>query len=425
MKTELLKILKNEVNPALGCTGPTSVSFAVSKARDTVGGIAEDVKVIMDRDTYKNSISVGIPGTKEKGLDVAAALGAVAGKSELELEVLNDTTKNDEKKALQMIADKHVDIQVDWTRIGMGLYIHTIVKTNKGIGCATIAQTHTNVVYLEKNGEVLLKKEYNDDKNAIYQANHDIGKYTIQDFIDFSRKIPIEDLNFIKTAIDMNLKLAEKGIQKRSGSGFGKAWLKVDPNNPLSKAKAYTAAASDARMEGENLPAMSCASSGNVGITASVSLAIFAKEQGFSEEKTIRSVALSFLITIYVKNHIGRLSPMCACAIAASLGVAAGTAYLLDGNDKEIDRSITNVIGSIGGILCDGAKNGCALKLSMAIGVAIESAYLAKNGATIDNGDGLVSKTADESIQMLGKIAREGMREADIVMCKEIISRNE
>lgn len=176
-------------------------------------------------------------------------------------------------------------------------------------------------------------------------------------------------------------------------------------------------------MEGESLPAMSCASSGNVGITASIPLAIMAEEENCSEEKMIRSVALSFLITVYVKNHIGRLSPMCACSIAASLGVAAGMAYLLNGTDEEIDRSITNVIGSIGGILCDGAKNGCALKLSTAIGVAIESAYLTKVGASIDTGEGLVSKTADDSIKILGKIAREGMIKADIVMCKEIISR--
>lgn len=424
MKVELLDILKKEVNPALGCTGPTSVSFAVSKAKDIVGGIPEDITVIMDRDTYKNSISVGIPGTKEKGLDIAAALGAVAGKSDLGLEVLNYVTEDDEKKALDMIHKGHVDVQVDWSRIGMGLYIDAKVKTSKGIGHAIVAQTHTNVVYLERNGEVLLEKEFDEDKDSIYKADHEIGNYKIKDFIDFSKEVPMESLYFIKEAVDMNMKLARVGVKKGSGDGFGKAWLRIGGKNPLYRAKAYTASASDARMEGENLPAMSCASSGNVGITASIPLIVMAEEENYSEEKMIRSVTLSFLITIYVKNHIGRLSPMCACAIAASLGVAAGMAYLLDENDEEIDRSITNVIGSIGGILCDGAKNGCALKLSNAIGIAIESAYLAKENSTIAIGDGLVSKIADDSIKMLGKIAREGMREADIVMCKEIISRN-
>ena len=197
--------------------------------------------------------------------------------------------------------------------------------------------------------------------------------------------------------------------------------MEVNKGNLLNKIKAYTAAASDARMAGENLPAMSCASSGNVGITASVSLAMFAEENNLSKENMLRAVALSFLITIYVKNHIGRLSPMCACAIAASLGVAAGTAFLLEETNEKIDSTITNVIGSLGGILCDGAKNGCALKLSMAIGVAIESAYLSKYSASIAQGEGLVQKNADESIRILGKIAREGMREADIVLCKEII----
>ncbi len=424
MKVELLEVLKKEVNPALGCTGPTSVSFAVSKAKDIVGGIPKEVTVIMDRDTYKNSISVGIPGTKEKGLDIAAALGAIAGKSNLGLEVLNYVTKDDEKKALNMIDGNHVDVQIDWNRVGMGLYIDAKVKTNQGLGHAIVAKTHTNVVYLEKNGEAILEKEFNDDKNAIYKADHEIGGYKVKDFIDFSKEVPIEYLDFIKDAVDMNMKLAKIGMKKGSGEGFGKAWLKIGEKSPLYKAKAYTASASDARMKGENLPAMSCASSGNVGITASIPLTIMADEENCSEEKMVRSVALSFLITIYVKNYIGRLSPMCACAIAASLGVAAGTAYLLNETDEKIDRSITNVIGSIGGILCDGAKNGCALKLSNAIGTAIESAYLVKMGASITDGDGLVCKTADDSIKMLGKIAREGMREADIVMCKEIISRD-
>lgn len=421
MKIELYDILRKEVNPALGCTGPTSVSFAASVAKDTIGGELLDVKVIMDRDTYKNSISVGIPGTKEKGLDVAAALGAVGGKSALGLEVLRDVGISEEEKALDMIKDGKVIIEVDWSRIGMGLYIEAFVKTTNGEGHAIVVGTHTNVVFIEKNGEVLLNKPFDNNKNAIYQPNHEIGNYRVPDFIEFIREIPIEKLDFIRESVDMNLKLAESGIKNGSGSGFGKAWLEVNKGNLLNKIKAYTAAASDARMAGENLPAMSCASSGNVGITASVSLAMFAEENNLSKENMLRAVALSFLITIYVKNHIGRLSPMCACAIAASLGVAAGTAFLLEETNEKIDSTITNVIGSLGGILCDGAKNGCALKLSMAIGVAIESAYLSKYSASIAQGEGLVQKNADESIRILGKIAREGMREADIVLCKEII----
>ena len=422
MKVELLEILKKEVNPALGCTGPTSVSFAVSVAKDTIGGELLEVKVIMDRDTYKNSISVGIPGTKEKGLDVAASMGAVGGKSALGLEVLRDIGVLAEQKALNMIREGKINVEVDWSRIGMGLYIEAFVKTTNGIGHAIVAGTHTNTVFVERNDEILLNKAFDNNKNAIYQPNHEIGNYTVQDFIEFTRRISIEKLDFIKEAVEMNLKLAESGIKNKSGSGFGKTWLDLDDKNILNKVKAYTAAASDARMAGENLPAMSCASSGNVGITASVSLAIFSKENNFVEENMLRAVALSFLITIYVKNHIGRLSPMCACAIAASLGVAAGAAYLLEENDEKIDSTITNVIGSLGGILCDGAKNGCALKLSMAIGVAIESSYLAKYDASISKGEGLVQKNADESIRILGKIAREGMREADIVLCKEIIN---
>ena len=424
MKEEqLLQILQKEVAPALGCTGPTSVSFAAAKARGVIGGTVRSVKVIMDRDTYKNSISVGIPGTEYKGLEVAAAVGAVGGDAEKGLEVLAGLTKDDESLALKKIADGDVTVEIAWDRGGMGLYIDAYVYTENGTGRAVVYGTHTNVVYLERNGKALFGS-LDDAQNTVYQLDAPISAFTIGDFIEFAKSVDADKLPMIKEAIRLNFALTALGLKENAGSGFGAGWSKLDQNNVVYRARAAAAAAGDARMSGGDLPAMSCASSGNVGITASVPVKVFGDFYGCPEEEIVRAVALSFLVTIYAKMHIGRLSPVCACSIAASLGVAAGCGLLKKMTDEQIGHAVSNVIGAIGGTLCDGAKNGCAIKLSTSIGVAIENVLLVEQGAYIADDEGLVGQSADESLALLGKIAREGMIQADITMCEEIIKRN-
>ncbi|MEL7648702.1 MAG: L-serine ammonia-lyase, iron-sulfur-dependent, subunit alpha [Sedimentibacter sp.] len=421
----LLSILHKEVKPALGCTGPTSVSYAASVAKDAVGGEVKSVKVFVDRDTYKNSIAVGIPGTSEMGVVIAAALGAVCGDSTLGLEVLKNVTKEDEEKA-KTLAEHNVSLEINWDIEGVGLYIDVWVDTDLGTGHAIVAKTHTNVILIEANNEIKYKVKEDEIKNILDETKDIIAGYTVKDFYDFATKMPIEELNFLKESINMNKELAETGLEKGSGKGFGEAFLKLQKTqSAFFKAKAYTAAASDARMAGENLPAMSCASSGNVGITASLPLYIVALENGINEDILIRALSLSFLMTIYIKNHIGRLSAMCACAIAASIGVGTGTVILFEGSFSQVEGAVKNIVGSIGGVLCDGAKLGCALKLSSAVGIAIESAYMALDNTVIASGDGIVCDTADETIKMLGRIARLGMIETDKVLCKEIIQREQ
>ncbi|QOV20335.1 serine dehydratase subunit alpha family protein [Blautia liquoris] len=424
MKEELLSILVSEVKPALGCTGPTSVSYAVSVAKDAIGGKVRNVRFIVDRDTYKNSIAVGIPGISERGVVIAAALGAVCGRSKAKLEVLKDVTPQDEIDAKKLVNDGKVELKIDWDIKGVGLYIEAFVETENGTGHAIVAKTHTNVILIETNRNVLYKSQENDINDVLDESKDRINQYTVKDFYEFAREVPIEKLYFLKEAIEFNNKLSETGLKENLGKGFGNAYLRIkEGSNIYMKAKAYTAAASDARMAGENLSAMSCASSGNVGITASIPLYIVAQEQGSSEELLLRALSLSFLLTIFIKNQIGRLSAMCACAIAASIGVGAGVVVLSEGTFEEVEATIKNIVGSIGGILCDGAKLGCALKLSNAIGTAIESAYLAMEGAGIPAGDGLVCDTADETLRMLGRIAKNGMAETDKIVCKEIIQR--
>jgi L-cysteine desulfidase len=422
MMTELLSILKQEVKPALGCTGPTSVAFAVSVARAAVGGVAHSVKVIVDRDTYKNSVSVGMPGTSKRGLVIASALGALYGDSTAGLEVLREVKVENESKA-ERFAENSVRVEIKWDDEGIGLYIEASVETEKGTGRAIVAKTHANVILEEANGVILKEAPAVSKQELLDHSKDPIRKYTVRDFYAFSRSLPIEQLGFLQDAIAMNLALAEKGLHENLGIGYGPALGRIPGDPAMVRAKALAASAADLRMAGFNYPAMSCASSGNVGIAASLPLVAVAEANGSSEAELLRAVCLSFLLTIYVKSHIGRLSAMCACAIAASLGVTAGTTLLLGGDLAQLEAAIGNVAGSIGGVICDGAKSGCALKLATAAGVAIEAAYLARLGTAIPPNDGIVCATADETIALLGVIASRGMVETDRTLCQAIIGR--
>jgi len=415
----LLSILEGEVKPALGCTGPTSVSFTVSVAKDAVGGAPDKVEVLMDKDTYKNSIAVGIPGTSLRGLEIAAALGAVCGDSKAGLEVLKGASEKDELKAKELLKNTLVDIK--WDLESVGLYIEARVDTDLGHARAVVAKTHTNTVLIEVNGKKVFEKEM--PSGRIDYSSDEIRRYGLRDFFEFASQEPLENLLFLKKAIQMNLALADAGMADNVGAGFGLGYSRVFDGSMVNRAKALTAAASDARMAGLGLPAMSCATSGNVGITASLPLKVVAGTLNATEEDLIRSLALSFLLTIYMKSHIGRLSALCACAVAASVGITAGTVRLLGGGLEEAQMAINSVIGSIGGVICDGAKPGCALKLSNAAGIAIESAQLAMKGISIPSCDGIVCDSADKTMEMIGRIAREGMEQTDRTMCELIIER--
>ena len=229
----LLYILKKEVNPALGCTGPTSVSFAVSAAKDAVGGTVESVKLIVDRDTYKNSVSVGIPGTSEEGTEIAAALGAICGDSKLGLEVLKNVKKEDEAAAKEFVKN-NLKVEIDWNDKGIGLRIEAFVKTSNGLGHVVVSQTHTNIVLIEVNNKVTFKKGEEKNSNHIKTSenneNDEIRKYHVKDFYEFAKNVSADKLSFIKEAVDMNKALAESGLKKHLGADFGNTFMKLKGN---------------------------------------------------------------------------------------------------------------------------------------------------------------------------------------------------
>jgi L-cysteine desulfidase len=363
-----------------------------------------------------------MPGTSKRGLVTASALGALYGDATAGLEVLRNV-KADNESSAELFAQSSVRIEIKWDHEGIGLYIEASVETEKGTGRAIVAKTHANVILEEANGVILKQASAMPKQELLDHANDPIRKYKVGDFYAFSRRVPIEQLEFLQDAITMNLALAEKGLHENLGIGYGPALGRISGDSAIVRAKALAASAADLRMAGVNCPAMSCASSGNVGIAASLPLVAVAEANSSSEEELLRAVCLSFLLTIYIKSHIGRLSAMCACASAASLGVTAGTTMLFGGDLEHIESAIGNVAGTIGGVICDGAKSGCALKLATAAGVAIEAAYLSRMGVAIPENDGIVSTTADETIALLGVIASRGMVETDRTLCQAIIGR--
>lgn len=418
----LLELLHAEVKPALGCTGPVLMAYAVAVSRAAVGGTPRKVKILLDKDTYIKNCAVGIPGIDARGIPIAAALGTIAGDAEAGMEVLHKVTKTDAAAAKDFLSNVEIDIK--WDFEGIGLYVESWVETDRGIGHSLVAKTHTNVLFTEANGK-LLTGAYPDTFSTVVNHSTDpIRSCNVEDLFNFAAQRPLEDLHFLREAITMNTALAEHGLLHCSGENFGNTLLKMPFVTPIQKAKSLAAAASDARMAGDMLPAMSCATSGNVGITASLPLISMARDLNTQEEVLLRSLAFSFLLTIQIKSYIGRYSAFCACAIAASIGIAGGMTMMLGGNPAQSGYAIRSIIGSTLGVMCDGAKHGCALKLSTGVGAAIECAYLAMQNAAIRGGDGLVCTDVDETIRLMGRMAHEGEAEADEMLCKLIFERD-
>lgn len=415
----ILDVLRDEVKPALGCTGPISVALAASAARAMIGGEPEKMVILCDKDTYKNSISVVTPGTPYYGIAKPAVVGMFYGDYQLGLEVLSNIPDIDQKK-VEDFTNHCTEIKIAWQQTSPQIYIDCTVTTQNGTGRAIIEKRHDRITLLQQNDRIIAKLEdgHSDDAGA-----SNVLSWKIADLFAVATSVDIDQLDFLVESLELNTALAKAGLEEKLGAGFGAAIQKIGKDQMVTKAKYLAASAIDARMSGADLPAMSCATSGNVGITASIPLIAIAEAHEKDNDALLRAVCLSYLITILVKARIGRLSALCACSIGASLGVGVGTVMLLGGGLKEIESTIDNVVGAIGGILCDGAKFGCAFKVTSAIGVAIESAMLALEGVSIPHGNGIVCDNADETLEMLGRIAIQGMASLNEYISRQLITR--
>lgn len=418
MDNIFIDILKNQVVPALGCTEPGAVAYAVARAKEILKGDVKRLIIYADKNIIKNGMGVGIPGTNEHGIIFAAALSLVIGKSEYTLEVLKDVNNESIDRALEIV-DSNI-ITLNLMEDIEGLYIKAEAFSEFDASCVIIRNSHTNIIYESKNNEVLLDKPVNISTDS--EIKYKIKDYSFEDLINFSNSVNIEDIEFIQNGIDINMRIADVGLNEQTGVGLGSYFYK-NAKDVFSIAKAYTAAASEARMSGYLLPVMSSAGSGNHGLVAIIPIAFIGKEKNIQREKIIRSVTLSHLVTIFVKAHLGSLSPVCGCGVAAGVGCAAGLTYLLNGSITQIKGSINNMIAGISGMLCDGAKIGCSYKLSISVDAAIDASEMALKNIFIPDDNGILGSTPEKTIINLAQVSNKGMKNTDDVILDVMLNK--
>ncbi len=406
----LINILHAQVKPALGCTEPIAVALAVAKARESLAGELKELKVVVSPNIYKNGFHVTIPGTKKTGISFAAALSLLIGKSEFGLEVLKNAEKKDYIEADKLL--KFIDL--DYHDTDSQVYVYVKLSTDKGCSEVIIKEKHDNIISVKVNDKVIFKEESSQGKNE----NYKISTIPIKKLITEIENIEVSGLRFLLAGVNMNKKIAYKGLSEKSGMGLGRGIKElieegVLTDSVVNKAKMLSAAAADARMGGIKMPVMSSAGSGNQGITAILPIYVVSDYYDLSEDKLVKALAISHLLTKYVKEYTGDLTPICGCAVAAGVGAVAGITWILGGTYKQINGAINNIIASLAGMICDGAKHSCALKIATSANEAVTLAHLALREKYLAKTNGIISKKAETTIENLGEICVRGMENMD------------
>ncbi|WP_296646635.1 L-cysteine desulfidase family protein [Romboutsia sp. 13368] len=421
IKNRLVDILKAEVKPALGCTEPVAVALACAKAKELLGEKIVKHTVLVSPNVYKNGMCVGIPGTERLGLKISVALGFIGGHSQNGLRVLETLTPEEVRLAEEYMDNNPIDISPANTKekVYIEVYLQGETRTSKAI----IRTKHDNFVYLESDGEVLL----NDEESAIElvatadNEENIMDTITIKALIENIEELEFEDIEFLLDGIAMNEEIANYGLNQKIGIGVGYGIKKsmedgLLGDDLLNNAMMITAAASDARMAGVKMPVMSSNGSGNHGITAILPIVAYNKKFPQSDEKLAKALAISHLVTAYVKNFTGRLSAVCGCGVAASTGASAGITWLMSGDIKKVEGAIEHIVASLSGMICDGAKSGCAVKLASAASAAVQSAIIANQDCFVPSKNGIVGSNVEESIKNLGRVSDKGMTVTDEVI---------
>ena len=431
MKQEdILELLHAEVLPTMGCTEPGAVALAAAHAAKALQAKVQSVEVTVNSNVYKNGVAVGIPGTGETGMEIAAALGALVAQPEKQLSVLSELPPETLAAARQMLADQAVTVRVHPDKTS--LWIEVILRSGENWSRAVIEEKHTRLVLLETAKETVFALAQDEREAAIHTDSRSFlrqPQVTVAKLIEAVTKIPPTELEFLQEGIDMNVAAAEKGIEKRLGMGIGAFYRELQikglaGDDIIYEAKTLTAAAADARMSGEPVPVMSSAGSGNHGITAILPVYVTAKALQKSHEELLRAVAISHLLNVYVKIHTGNLSALCGCAVAAATGATAAVTWLMEPNKpKTVEMAIKNVVANLTGMICDGGKVGCALKLSTAAGVAVETALLTLKNVLVPDSNGIIFQSTDDSIRNLGMVSSPGMLETDKVILKIMLDK--
>ena len=408
----IIALIKREVVPAIGCTEPVAVSLCVARATELLGVKPDSVSVRLSANILKNAMGVGIPGTGMIGLPIAIALGVLVGRSEYGLEVLKDANQEAVDAGRRFIDEKRISVQLK-EGITEKLYIEATVTAGGHYAEAVISGGHTTFVFMRRDDEVLLDER----KPAVEQAVEQNEELSLQRVYDFATTSPIEELRFILESRRLNKAAAESAFAADYGHSLGKTLrgareIKIMGDSIFSRIISTTSAACDARMGGAMIPVMSNSGSGNQGITATLPVVVYAEECGASEEQMIRALILSHLTVIYIKQSLGRLSALCGCVVAAS-GSSCGITYLMGGGYEEVSMAVKNMIANLTGMICDGAKPSCALKLASGVSTAVLSAMMAMEHRCVSKLEGIIDDDVDASIHNLTTIGRDGMDETD------------
>lgn len=414
-KNEIIALIKQQVVPAIGCTEPIAVALCVAKATEVLGQVPDKVEVRLSANILKNAMGVGIPGTGMIGLPIAIALGALIGRPEKELEVLCDCNKQAVERGKQYIAENRIHISLEENDPDK-LYINALVTAGGHEAEARIKTHHTHFVLLRKDNEVLT----DNDKPAC-QCTSEQGaegpKLTLRKVYDFATETDVDDLRFILEAKRLNEAAAESGLRENYGHQLGKTMQSplgrgIMGESIFSKVLSVTSCACDARMAGAMVPVMSNSGSGNQGICATMPVVVFAEENHNTEEETIRALIISNLTAIYIKQTLGALSALCGCVVA-STGSSCGITYLMGGTYEQISYSVKNMIANLTGMICDGAKPSCTLKLTSGVSTAMLSAMLAMQHKYVSSQEGIIDDDVDQSIHNLTAIGSKGMDVTD------------
>ena len=413
-KQQIIELIHQQVVPAIGCTEPMAVALCVAKATELLGKVPERIELRLSANILKNAMGVGIPGTGMIGLPIAVALGALIGRSELGLEVLRDCDKQAVERGKAYIEENRIFISLEQEDKDK-LFINALCTADGHEAEARIKTSHTHFVYLRKDEEVL----NDNDKGNDHESEHENQEpqLTLRKVYDFAIETDIEELRFILEAKRLNEAAAASGLKENYGHQLGKTMCSplgkgIMGESIFSKVLSATSCACDARMAGAMVPVMSNSGSGNQGICATMPVVVFAEENHNTEEELIRALIISNLTAIYIKQSLGTLSALCGCVVA-STGSSCGITYLMGGNFEQISYSVKNMIANLTGMICDGAKPSCALKLTSGVSTAVMSAMLAMQHRYVTSQEGIIDEDVDKSIHNLTNIGKYGMDETD------------
>lgn len=411
-RQSIIALIQREVVPAVGCTEPIAVALCTARATETLGQRPEKITVMLSANILKNAMGVGIPGTGMIGLPIAIALGAIVGRSEYELEVIKDVTPETLEEGKAYVDEKRIDIRLK-TGITEKLYIDVVCEAADHKAEAVISGSHTNFVYISKDGKTLL-----DVKNTGGEdGDNGDPELCMRTVYDFATTTPVDEIAFILKTRQYNLKAAEESVKGNFGHCLGKTIDRplshgIFGNSIFSHILSKTASACDARMGGAMIPVMSNSGSGNQGICATNPVAVYAMENENTEEELIRALTLSHLTAIYIKQSLGKLSAVCGCVVA-SIGSSCGITYLMGGDYNRVCNSVKNMIANLTGMICDGAKPSCSLKIASGVSTALLSSLLAIEGRCVTAVEGIIDNDVDRSIRNLTRIGSETMNQTD------------